>query len=246
MTATLTYTPLGGEQFKNVRLTVARNGSQMLDQDLGTLCDLCAGAGPLAGGAAVRVTNLDGAANPEPEVVVDLWTGGVNCCGVTVFYRLTDDGTAYRGLVHDFGRVLYRPLDLNSDGVPELITADESFDEAFTAPPLSGEPLQILDYDRGALRDVTRLYPARIRHDASLWRRSVVHQKHTREGDLRGLLAPYVADECLLGRCSVGLRLVHKLQSAGYLSGRHALLPTPRGARYVQALRRLLRRGHYL
>jgi hypothetical protein len=191
------------------------------------------------------VVNLDGAANPEPEVIVDLWTGGVNCCGVSVFYRLSDDGTRYDSLVYDFGRALYRLGDLDGDGVPELVTADPFFDEAFTAGAASGAPIQIFDYSAGSFRDVTRSFPAKVRRDAAFWRREVLRQKHMRDGDLRGALAPYVADECLLGRCSAGLRFAVSLEHAGYLSGRHAVGPWPRGARYLRSLKRLLHRRGY-
>jgi hypothetical protein len=240
VTATLSYQHAHFEQFKNVRLAITRNGTPMLDQDLGKLCDLCTGAGPMFGGRAIHVQNLDGAANPEPEVYVDLWTGGVHCCEIGVFYRLSDDGTHYEGLVHDFGNAAYR-----RDSAGDFITADNFFYEAFTAFAVSGAPIQVLHYDHGALDDVTRSFPAMVRRDLKTWRRLITRLERHRTSDLRGVVAPYVADECLLGRCAAGLRVARRLAHRGYFSGRHAVGFGPRGSRYVRALKRLLHRRHY-
>lgn len=247
VTATLSYKAAGAGQYQDVRLAVTRGGQALLAQDLGALpnCDLCAGAGPMAGGRAVHVANLDGAGNPEPEVYADLWTGGVHCCSLGVFYRLSDDGTHYEGLVHDFGNAPYTLTDIERNGAPELVTADNFFYEAFTAYAASGAPIQILRYDHGALHDVSHRFPSRARSDARTWRHLITRQRHDRTGDLRGVVAPYVADQCLLGRCASGLRFATRLERAGYFSGPRAPGPWPRGVRYVRALKRLLARGHY-
>jgi hypothetical protein len=245
VTATLSYEAAGFGQYKDVRLTIVRAGRPLLGQDLGTLCDLCAGAGPMAGGRAVHVGNLDGAGNTEPEVYADLWTGGIHCCALGVFYRLSDDGTRYEGLVHDFGNAPYTLTDIDRNGARELVTADNLFYERFTAYAASGAPVQILQYDHGTLHDLSHLFPARARSDARYWRRLITRQKHQRTGDLRGVVAPYVADQCLLGRCATGLRFATRLERAGYFSGRRAPGPWPRGARYVRALKRLLKRRGY-
>jgi hypothetical protein len=245
VTATLSYTPVGGLQFANVRLKIVRAGVQMLDQDLGKMCDLCSGAGPVSGGKAVHVRNLDGAGSPEPEVYVDLTSGGVHCCFIVPLFRLSDDGTHYESLVHDFGNAGYELKDLNRDGVPEIVTRDDVFYGAFTAYAASGAPVQVLRYDRGALRDVSRLFPEQVRPDLREWRTVIAQQKRLRDGELRGVVAPYVADECLLGRCAAALRFATKLQHAGYFSARHAI-NAPRGAAYMRALKRLLKsRGYH-
>ncbi|MCW3065190.1 MAG: hypothetical protein JWN32_2362 [Solirubrobacterales bacterium] len=245
VTATLTYTPVGGFQFANVHLKIVRAGVQMLDRDLGTMCDLCPGSGPVSGGKAVHVRNLDGTASPEPEVYVDLTSGGVHCCFLVPFFRLSDDGTRYESLAHDFGNAGYELRDLDHDGAPEIVTKDDFFYGAFTAYAASGAPVQILRYDHRALRDVSRRFPALIRPDRREWRTVIAQQKRLREGELRGVVAPYVADECLLGRCAAGLRFAAKLERGGYFSGRHAPGPGKRGAAYVRALKRLLESRGY-
>jgi hypothetical protein len=245
VTATLSYKRAHFEQFKDVRLAIKRNGAQLLDQDLGKLCDLCQGAGPLER-PALHVQNLDGAANPEPEVWADLWTGGLHCCRIAVFYRLSDDATHYEALVHDFGNAPSGVVsDLDGDGTPEFLTADDVFYEVFTAFAVSGAPVQILRYDHGTLDDVTRSFPALVREDLRTWRRLITRLKRRHTSELRGVVAPYVADECLLGRCSTGFKVANRLARAGYFSGRHAVGFGPRGSRYVRALKRLLHRRHY-
>jgi hypothetical protein len=243
VTATLTYTPRADGLFKNVHLKIVRGGQQLLDQDTGKLCVLCDGAGPL-GDSAVHVANLDGAANPEPEVYTDLWTGGLHCCTELAVFRLSDDGTHYESLVRDFGDAGDRFADIDHDGIPEILSQDPRFSERFVAFVVSGAPVQILDYDHGALRDVTRRFPARVRSDLHQWRKLIDRQKRHRDGELRGIVAPYVADECLLGRCATGLRFATKLERGGYFSGRHALGGL-HGAAYVRALKRLLKSGGY-
>jgi hypothetical protein len=239
VTATLSYKRARFLQYRDVRLAITRNGTRLLDQDLGKLCDLCQGAGPLDR-PALHVQNLDGAANPEPEVWADLWTGGLHCCRISVFYRLSDDASHYEGLVHDFGNAFY---DLDPDN--DIVTADNFFYERFTAFAVSGAPVQVLRYDRGALDDVTRSFPALVRRDLKTWRRLIARLKRQRTSELRGVVAPYVADECLLGRCATGFKVANRLARAGYFSGRHALGFGPRGSRYVRALRRFLHRRHY-
>jgi hypothetical protein len=245
VTATLTYTPVGGFQFKDVHLKITRAGVQMLDQDLGTMCDLCLGSGPVPGGKSVHVQNLDGTGSPEPEVYVDLTSGGVHCCYLVPFFRLSDDGTRYEGFVHDFGNAGYRLQDLDHNGTPEIVTANNFFYDEFTAYAASGAPIQILQYDHGKLDDLSHLFPAHVRADLRTWRTVIAQQKRHRDGELRGVVAPYVADECLLGRCATGLELVAKLERGGYFSGRHAPGLWKRGAAYVRALKRFLKQQGY-
>jgi hypothetical protein len=244
VTATLSYRAVGFGQLADVRLTIARNGQQLLDQDLQKLCQRCAGAGPVVGGTSIHVENLDGAVNPEPEVYVDLSTGGTHCCNIAQFFRLSDDGTHYEALVHYFASAGYRFADIDHDGAPNIVTRDGAFYERFTPFVASGAPVQILQYDRGTLRDLTRGFPSRVRADLRVWRRVISQQRRRRDGELRGVVAPYVADECLLGRCATGLRFAERLARQGYFSGRRALFGK-HGTAYVRALKRLLARRHY-
>jgi hypothetical protein len=243
VTATHTYTQMPDGLFENVGLKIVRGGRQLLDQDLGALCPLCLGAGP-RGTPALHVRNLDGAANLEPEVYTELWTGGLHCCTELVFSRLADDGTHYESIVRDFGDAGDRVADLDGDGTAEIVSADPRFSERFVPFVVSGAPIQILQYDHGSLGDVTRRFPARVRSDLRVWRKLVARQKRRRDGELRGVVAPYVADECLIGRCAVGLRVATKLERGGFFSGRHAI-GGKHGASYIRALKRLLKSGGY-
>src|SRR5207248_654633 len=68
--------------FENVSVTIDRAGQRLVDQKLGGECEGCTGfpAGS-AQSDSIRVRDLDD--DGEPEVLVDLYTGGPHCCFYT-------------------------------------------------------------------------------------------------------------------------------------------------------------------
>jgi hypothetical protein len=183
---------------------------------------------------SVSIRDLDG--DGEPEVVLDLYWGGAHCCWYTQIYRYLPATATYRPLVHVWGDFGYRLADLDGDGMPELITADDRFSYAFASFADSRWPIRILSYRGGGLTFVTRSYPVEIDRDATgLWREARGHK------DNYGILAAWAADECLLGHATRALQTLEGLRRTGRLSGQ---LESP--SHYLKHLHRFLRRTGYL
>ena len=243
--AVLTYNQ--GSQLFDVtgtHLTITRAGVTALDTDVPEPCNGCgimpAGA---SGGTAksLQVVDLDG--DGEPEVLLDIYTGGAHCCVDTWIYRFT--GTSYTGTPTQWGDVGYTVKDLNGDGVPELRSFDDRFAYAFTDFADSWFPPQIWQFRAGKLNDVTRSFPALVRSDAKKTLR-ILRGRARHKRDMRGVVAAYVADQYLLGHGSRGWKLVRSARKQGLLNGLGRDDPWPRGARYAPALRKFLRKAGYI
>ena len=193
---------------------------------------------------SVRDLDRDG----EPEVLLDLYSGGAHCCSSTRLYHLVAGSLPYDVSTHDWGNAGYRLEDLDGDGRLEFVTADDAFSYAFTSYAASRRPPKFLRYEGGELVDVTKKYPGRIEADAEeIWKAFAEAAPSDSNGDaIRGLAAAYVADLCLLDRCADGwnrLRAAYDkpdrekffrelssfLQKNGYV-GRHPLRHGPAAA----------------
>lgn len=243
VTAVLTY-KVHPKSFDvtGTHLSITRAGVKLLDANVAEPCAQCAviPVGAFSPGKALRIVDLDG--DHEPEVVLDLFTGGAHCCSYTWFYRYT--GTGYTGTPAAWGDVGYRIVDLNHDGIPELSSADDRFAYAFTDFADSWFPPQVWRYRAGKLTDVTRSFRRLVSRDAADALRT--YRRVGRRRDQRGLVAAYVADEYLLGHGSRGWKLARSALHRGYLKGLGRGDPWPHGARYLKALRRFLRRNGYI
>ena len=145
----------------------------------------------------VRDLDRDG----DPEVVVDIYTRGAHCCAQSLIYRFDAARRRYTLTFRDWGNAGYGRVDLDTDGRPELRSADDRFAYAFTSYAASADPIQIWRFDHGRLLDVTRRFPDAIETDATMWWREVIRARQQRQRpDLRGLLAAWAADMHLLGR----------------------------------------------
>ena len=91
--------------------------------------------------------DLDG--DHEPEVVLDLFWGGAHCCWWTRVYRLDRARGTYVPLNHWWGdaKARSRLRDLDHDGVPEFVAADDRFTELSY---FSADPIQIWDWNAKA------------------------------------------------------------------------------------------------
>jgi hypothetical protein len=121
-TAELSYTK-SGSGFANVRETIIRGGSTLLDQPAGTssTCQGCQPSVPeFLGRSAVQVLQLD--ASPDPEVVFDLFTGGAHCCFYSQIFGYLPGGNTYAGITQEWFDPGYRFEDLSGDGVPEFVS----------------------------------------------------------------------------------------------------------------------------
>ena len=247
VTATLTWQQ--GDSFaEHPALQIVRAGVVSFDAGLEANCRACNYLTDPE--TALQVRDLDG--DGEPEVIVDTFSGGAHCCTITPIFRWDGvGGIGYRRLTHNFGDIGYSIADLDHDGRPEFVTADDAFAYAFAAYAFDAFPLQILAYGtdrsgRTALRDVTAGYPGRVAREAKAFRREIPAAAKN-GGDPRGVIAAYVADL---------YRLDRKAQANAYLQSalRRGLLKSPFGGepdvwptqrRYITELKKFLKKHGY-
>jgi hypothetical protein len=221
--------------YRDLRLKIVRRGRVALDA-------------PLAAGRFWRpfskpiVRSLD--ADQEPEVLVDLYSGGAHCCTISRIFRYRSG--RYVPIAHDWGNVGYRLGDPDHDGRPEFVSADDRFAYAFTAYAASLEPVEIWRYDRGRMLDVTRRFPRLIERDAAFLWRLYLRERKARPPEVRGILAAWLADQALLGRAEAGWRALDEAYRRGDLGRGKTMFGYPAGRDYLAALRRFLRKTGYI
>jgi len=188
---------------KDPHLVVSRAGAAVFDASpvaAGSPCseDGCVFAASGKRDAPLQVVDLD--ADGEPEVLVDAYTGGAHCCAQTEILRF--DGTTYAPVETSWGNIGYELKDLDGDGRPEFVSADDAFSYAFSSFGGSFHPPLVLDYDataKGLFRDVTRRFPALARKNAKDALHALARARRTHFETL-GPVSAYVADLYLLGR----------------------------------------------
>jgi hypothetical protein len=188
---------------KDPHLGVIRAGATAFDGSpvvAGSPCseDGCIYAASGKRDAPLQVVDLD--ADGEPEVLVDTFTNGAHCCALTEILRF--DGTTYTPFEASWGNVGYDLKDLDNDGRPEFVTADDAFSYAFSSFAGSYHPPLVLDYDataKGSFSDVTRRFPALARKNAKDALHTLARARRQHFETL-GPVAAYVADLYLLGR----------------------------------------------
>lgn len=134
------------------------------------------------------------------------------------------------------------------NGEAALVTADNLFAYHFAPLVGSGEPVRVLTLSANRFLNVTRRYPQLISTDASIWWgafREAQDRNEEGHGGGLGILAPWVADECLLGEQVRAWDVVENLQRAGKLSGGEYRGLWPSGATYVRDLRKFLAQHGY-
>jgi hypothetical protein len=242
VTATLTYAhDAKDSSYSDLHLVIQRGGSVALDQAVRSsdCADACwPGAGALdSKSVSVRDLNGDG----EPEVVLDLFTGGAHCCLVTQVFAL--DGATYRLIEHNFADPGYTLKELNGDGVPEFSSGDYRFEYSLASYAGSFVPIQVWRFKDGGFADVTREFPKLIRADSKRhWRyyRKYIGRRAPYNDPGLGALAAWAGDEYLLGH---GARVQSELRSAlrrGWLNGGFT-----HGRGTIRALNRLLADSGY-
>ncbi len=234
--AALTYRTSEGT-YVRARLRIVRNGRTLVDRRLSEL--------ERPGVRVVRVTVRDLDADREPEVLLEVYTGGAHCCTDAVVYRYLPRRRAYAGSRHPFGNAGFRLADLDRDGRPELEGGDDRFAYLFTSYAASAFPLRIVHFDHGRTVDVTRRFPALVRAQAHRLWRAYLESRNRPSGDPRGVLAAWLADMHLLGREEEGWRRLEQAYRRGDLGPRPALAGWPQGRAYLRALRSFLVRTGY-
>jgi hypothetical protein len=238
----------GFTSYRDLRLTISRDGREVASAPPypGSIDGLWPANGWQEGVKSVHVADLDG--DHEPEVDVDLYSGGLHCCRMLWAYRW--NGIMYGSHQMWTGSSPYTERDLNQDGRPEWITADSRFEYLFTSFAGSGVPLRIFGYQDGNFLAVTGKYPALVRKDAAQWWQLYQRQRSGPSHDSRGFLAAWAADKYLLG---AGAKVWPALNAAlrrGDLRGSTSGSPSggdwPTGRAYMSKLRHELRQFGYL
>ncbi len=248
ITATVSYVQSRSRpSTTDVRLRIVRQGAVALEERIGELtCRDCNVWRPGIGAqiAAIRARDLD--RDGEPEVLLDVFTGGAHCCSLTAVHH-REAGGAYRRTVLDFGNAGYRLTDLDRDGRPELRSSDDRFSYAFAPYAYSMRPVQIWHWQAGRALDATRRHPAAVRADARALFRAYEQARRRRDAvAVRGTLAAWAADLHLLGRGAEAWRRLEAARRAGELGvGPRDGLHFPAGRRYLAELRVFLRRTGY-
>jgi len=240
--AQLSYERRGDYGYRDVRITITRGDLVLRDEpapcsaDPSVTCEDFEPFPVVAGGHnPVRVVSID--SDAEPEVVIELFTGGAHCCLLAVIYDYDQPTNSYRRLVVDFADPGFVLKDLGHDGRLEFVSADPRFAYAFASFAGSAFPIQIWRFRDGSLVNVTHRFPREIAHDAARHRRKYVRARRQRQFELRGILAAYVADKYLLGQKQSAIRYLRTAKRRGDL-GRNP-------EKFISSLRRFLNARGY-
>ena len=162
----------------------------------------------------MRIRDLDG--DKEPEVLADLVSikSGVRCCNYSFIYRYEPATKKYTHLKHFWGNVSYELVDLGKNDIPEFKSLDGRFAEAFTNYADSRLPLQIWQYRAGRMENVTKQYPVEVyTNSCELWLES--RKRLSEDGDVKGVLAAYMASQYLLGQEVESWQLLERVYQKG-------------------------------
>jgi subtilisin-like proprotein convertase family protein len=232
--------------FFGVHMRITRAGRTGLDASLGQLnCRECPNTGLLFTGGPNPLTVRDLDFDREPEVLLDLYTGGAHCCAYTLMFRYRPRFQDYRRIVGFWGNVGYRLLDIDRDGRPELVSADDRFSYTFAAYAASVQPLQIWHYDRARLVDVTGSFRGLVEREAGRLWQSYLAVRRSEYPEVRGILAAYLADLYRLGRQGEGWRRIEEALQRGELGPDSSKDGWPAGRSYIRMLRAFLRQTGY-
>jgi hypothetical protein len=242
VTATFSYDDAGNGVFKDLNITVTRGGAQAysgMPAVRGCATPYCA-PDTYDGGQRRALTVTDVTDDGEPEVIVNMYSGGAHCCEIAVVLRWT--GNAYKVLQHNFADPGYKLVAAPAGGGPTaFVSADARFGYEFVAYAFSAMPVQIYRIEDGAWSDQTLSYEASIKADAAKWRKAYMKVRKTR-GAL-GLLAAYVADEYQLDRAAAADAFLQHELRAGRLKTTEGW---PGGKAYIKLLKKDLKAWGYV
>lgn len=228
--------------FRALRLTIARGGSAVYDQPVvSKFCGKQCWPGPeVSRRFAVQVVDLEHTG--EPDVLLDLFSGGAHCCTVLEIFAFDSATNSYVKTERVFGNADARVVDLGHDGRFEFLTADDAFAYRFTDYAASGLPIQILTFSGGRFTDVSRSYPRLLARDAAFWLKAFNNQARQRYPDSVGVIAAWAADQDRLGHATMVSRFLRRQAAAGHLNAPFEA----GGAKFVANLQKFLRRRGYL
>ncbi len=244
VTATFTFSG-AYPHYTNLQLSIAQGGTVYYNEPVvskicGTFCAPAATSGTKS---SVHVLDLE--PGGQPDVVLDLYSGGAHCCSIEQIFSFDPGTMTYVETQHNFGDPGERIVDLAHNGRYEFATADDSFAYEFTDFAASGLPIEILTFSNGHFVNVTRQYPKLIQRDAHLWLSAFKSMAKQHYDDSVGVIAAWAADEDELGHTSLVTNYLAQQLKAGHLNS--GLSPQePGGAKFVARLKRFLRTHGYV
>jgi hypothetical protein len=196
----------------------------------------------------------------HPGVMMEGFTGGAHCCEAPVIYLFNRVDNRYDKVVDmspiDFENA--HAFDPNQGFYPMVVdsqvllkTDDGQFDYAFGCYACSEEPIVLDSVGPNGLTDVTPQHPSIVTANAdSIWKnaqQALDAETPSLQSSIGpfGFLAPWVADECVLGRGSTAWSTIEKLNRDGKLSdARYHVYATNHGS-FVAGLHAFLLRDDY-
>lgn len=160
---------------------------------------------------AVEVIDLD--KDREPEIVIQILSGGAYCCSHSIIYRYVAARRTYSRKQFDWSnyRNLAQLKDVSGDGVPELVATNEEYSGGFCPYVCSGAaPIQIWQYRRGRIFDITRRFPRLVRQDAANWWKEINDPKSDWNNHPTAVAA-FIADKYLLNEGAEGWRMARRV-----------------------------------
>jgi hypothetical protein len=168
----------------------------------------------------------------HPGVMVEGYTGGAHCCYLPVIYLFNRARNRYVKVVDMSPKKYQDPhaFDPNSGFLPKVVgsqvllqTDDGQFDYAFACYACEVTPIVLDSVATGGLTDVTGQHPSLVVSAArEAWKYALMALEAEGPTDqippAFGYLAPWVADECTLGRGAAAWSTIERLQRAGRLS----------------------------
>lgn len=208
VTAKLAYRETSTHAYA-VSILVVRRGRLVYNKTVPSGRDAPYGAA-VAGQHSVTVADLD--ANGEPEILVDFWSRqhGLR----TLLYHWLPKRKTYAAVAHAWGAAGYRLADLRNNGGLEFQSGDPRFASQFAVRAYSRLPLQVWQWTKGRVLNVTRRFLPLVRADAAAQSAYYANLQATPGYPLRGAVAAWVADEALLGQGTQALQHVRQIRAA--------------------------------
>jgi hypothetical protein len=238
----------GTYEYSALHVVVARGGAVLVDQDVADVCDACDGwpsSGAQRGVSSVTVRDLD--ADEEPEVLVDLFSGGANCCWYTISYRFDEVQNRYIAKALRPGLSFpYVLKDLDKDGAPEFRSVDYRFAYKYGSNVDTPRPLRIFQWKSGRLIDATLGFPKLAAADAADMYKGYLHYRKVKGANVRGLLAAYLADSYNAHNGRVAWRRVVAAYRRGEVDRKFKGDSGAFGKAYLISLRKFMKKTGYL